>query len=157
MNILFKIFQFFFKMNIMELIENERQKVIAERNEYDEQLKNQCIMYEYPIKTLVFTISNEPSDLTIGEVIGYEMMHKQIILILRNIKTGEEYFTFDNKPCFWSPTLEKIFSKMDWCERWNVYSKGRHELSNEDRLRKEAYTTGFLPQPKLIEYGESHE
>jgi len=149
MNIFWKLVLWLFDERITSIVSHNVAKAIKDAELHCESVANNCIILEYPIGAKVISIPNEPSDLIVGEVVDYEVMHGKVIIWLRNIKTGEKYCMADNRPIHWTPELEYIFGLMDWVERWNVHTRGFSPMDNETRLYKEAYTKGYIPGKRL--------
>jgi len=149
MNFIWDIIRKMFATKIAYMLKEESIRSVDEYKKRCVDIKNECIMHEYPIGSKVISIPNEPSELIVGEVVGYDILHGQLQLNLRNVKTGEVYFMFDARPIHWTPELEYIFGQMDWVERWNVYTKGSSPFDDETRKYKEGYTPGFTPQKRL--------
>ena len=129
------------------------------QTENNEQLKNKIsnmITYEqnkdiehfkisFPIGTKIILLSNQPNmdgnnfdDIFIATVSGYDFLGKsnQAILLYTNDKTGTEHFTISH-PYYYSIEMEKALLKLNWAERFTIYSKGNHTLDEEYKLRRE--------------------
>jgi len=93
----------------------------------------------YPKGTKVILIPNEPNregfnpnDLVIGTVVCIQGVTKanNPVVVIKNLKTGKETFTF-SKPVLYSEEMEHSLLKLEWYDRWNIYSHGWNTISEE--------------------------
>lgn len=103
------------------------------------QEKRRSTVYNYPIGSKVIVRSNQPDDLLIGHVIRHEDMgeSREILLVIKDEKSGEEFMPLDNSPMHWSKEAEDALLKLNWVEQWNVMGKGNHILDQEYKIRRE--------------------
>ena len=92
----------------------------------------------YPKGRKVILRSNEPGELVIGPIVGYEECHNRVFLQIHDEKTGKIIMSLDNNPAYWNPSREKALRKLDWCEQWNAMTKYDTEMDEEHQKYKES-------------------
>lgn len=92
----------------------------------------------YPVGTQVIIRSNEPQDLVIGTVVGYEQIRNKCLLLVKNHKTNEVIMPLDNQPAIFYQERLDALSKLNWAEQWNVMSKSHYFIDQETFKYKES-------------------
>jgi len=97
----------------------------------------------FPIGTEVIIITNEPNrnsknvnDIIIGTVVDYEDYGHSAFVVYSENTTNAEYVSMTD-PLYYSKELEQALNKLDWYERWNIYSRGLSIITKETAQRKE--------------------
>jgi hypothetical protein len=126
-NILFKLLSNVFQSEI-----NQQVKSILNQKEIDSTKIN------YPIGTEVIVRSNEPQDLVIGTVVGYQQLRNKCLLLIKNNKTNEVIMPLDNQPAIFYKERFEALSKLNWADQWNVMSKSHYFIDTETFKYKES-------------------
>lgn len=124
---LFKIFKGYFSSEIDSLMA----AYYADRRREE---KNAALIINYPVGTKIIYASNEPSELLIGEVVGYHR-HQNSGQDLLMVESESKVFTLFSEPAYWTKEREDALKKLTWDERYNVSTK-YHSLSKEDAQTK---------------------
>jgi len=103
-------------------------------------MNNEMKMFENPIGSKVFVISNEPYSkklpnlLVIGEIVAWEKIHSTIYPIVNYLDKDHLVMGIIID---YHKELETTLLKLDWNERWNLCSLGRSLVLDNDKIRKE--------------------
>lgn len=92
----------------------------------------------YPIGKKVIVRSNEPNDLIIGKVIGYEQIHKKLLLVIEDCKNKKIIMPLDNTPAIYCKERHESLMKLNWAEQWNVMSKNHYVIDAKTFKYKES-------------------
>lgn len=135
--LLWSLIQKYFKVEMSQLVDSHKEKHFRELNHAQE---NRRIKMNYPVGTKVIVRSNEPDDLFIGEVVGYQHHEKsdKYYLIIQDKVTGQEICPLDQAPPYWTKEREAALRKLNWAEQWNVLSK-YYDIDEEHQKYKESF------------------
>ena len=117
------------------------------KSKNDEQISN--LKLSFPKGTKIILLSNEPNkdngdfnELKIGYVSHIEEIteaNNPVVIYGKELNSNELFFTM-SEPLYHTDELEANLLKLDWNERWNIFSRGTHIIDKEEALRKEEYS-----------------
>ena len=85
------------------------------------------IRLNYPVGTKIITQSNEPEDLLVAKVCGYQKFHHGTFILVEKAN-GEQVFLCDKNPMIYSKEREDALNTLPWFQRYNVMTRNTYYI-----------------------------
>lgn len=129
--LLFKLFLAYFKKEL-------KSQISMALKDHKKQQEIESTRINYPIGKKVIIRSNEPNDLVVGTVVGYEQFNTKLLLLIEDCKTKEIIMPLDNQPAIYYKERYDALLKLNWAEQWNVMSKNHYFIDAKTFKYKES-------------------
>lgn len=118
---LLKLIMKFFKqeLDVFYFSPKEKEKELQE--------EERRIKFNYPVGTKIIAQSNEPEDLLVAKVCGYQNFHHGTFILVEK-PNGEQVLLTDKNPMIHSQEREDALNTLPWFQRYNVMTRNTYYI-----------------------------